>query len=248
MSAKETVAGADLIKKSLRTKTLHYGLLLNHPRNVAVVFPLLDSLRRVIYALSIVFLAQQPLLGIIILQLGTIVMIAYGLIEQPWKDPMINQQYTLNEVFTYVVCLFLMIFNGYIPTETRFTIGYVLIGVTSVYLVYNGIILMRKVTRLFKLLLRKWRTLRQKRSLSKEAKAIANKIEMDLSEQRIKMSSKELSSDSSHQDSEEGFPPVLKVDLISVSTGGYLAVIVMDEEKTAKLREEMKFLESSVDE
>jgi len=41
---------------------------------------------------------------------------------------------------------------------------------------------------------------------------------------------------------------VLKVDLVPVSTGGYVAVIVRDEEKTAKLHEEMKPSEPSIDE
>lgn len=57
-----------------------------------------------------------------------------------------------------------------------------------------------------------------------------------------------MSSDTSNSDSEESFPPVLKVDLVTVSTGGYVAVIVRDEEKTAKLHEEMKPSEPSIDE
>ena len=120
--------------------------------------------------------------------MGTLVMIAFGVTEWLWKDAVINQQYILNEIFTYIVSLFLLMFNGYVVTGTRLTMGYVLIGVTSVYLVYNGIIMMRKITRLSWLLLRKWRSLRRQRSLSNEAKAIANKIEIDLSEQRIRQS------------------------------------------------------------
>lgn len=55
-SAREMIAGADLIKKSPRVKTLFYGLRLNHPRNVAVLHPLMYTLRRIFFALAIVFL------------------------------------------------------------------------------------------------------------------------------------------------------------------------------------------------
>ena len=57
MSAKETVAGAELILKPPRFKTIYYGLKLNHPRNVALIHPVMYSTRRIIYALSIVLLA-----------------------------------------------------------------------------------------------------------------------------------------------------------------------------------------------
>lgn len=89
-SAREMIAGAALIEKSPRYKTLFYGLRLNHPRNVALVFPVLDTLRRLIYALSIVFLADVPLAGIWILLGTTLVMLIFALTELPWKQPLIN--------------------------------------------------------------------------------------------------------------------------------------------------------------
>ena len=37
-------------------KTLFYGLRRNHPHNVAVLHPLLFCLRRVLYAVAVIFL------------------------------------------------------------------------------------------------------------------------------------------------------------------------------------------------
>ena len=81
MKAKDIVAGTDLVNQPRRHKTLYYGLKLNHPRNVAIVHPLMFTLRRVFYALSIVLIATLPLLGVWIMLAGTLVMLAYVLTE-----------------------------------------------------------------------------------------------------------------------------------------------------------------------
>ena len=80
-SAREIVAGADLIEKPTRYKTLYYGLKLNHVRNVAIVHPLMFTLRRVLYALTIVLMPNWPLIGTWILLIGTLVMLGYALVE-----------------------------------------------------------------------------------------------------------------------------------------------------------------------
>ena len=51
------MAGAELVQKQPRFKTIYYGLKLNHPRNVALIHPLMYTTRRIIYALSVVLLA-----------------------------------------------------------------------------------------------------------------------------------------------------------------------------------------------
>ena len=90
MKAKEIVAGTDLVNQPIRHKTLYYGLKLNHPRNVAIVHPLMFTLRRVFYALSIVLIATLPLLGVWIMLAGTLVMLSYVLTEWQWKSRTIN--------------------------------------------------------------------------------------------------------------------------------------------------------------
>ena len=167
------IAGSDLIEKPNRYKTLYYGLKLNHPRNVAVIHPLMYTTRRIVYSLSIVLLANYPLFGVWILLGGTICMIAYAVTEMPWRDSIINHQHIFNEFMTYFICIFLLLFNGFVDARTRYNLGYLLIAVVTIFLFYNGILMMRKVTKLIKLLLRKWRVHRQQRSLMREANLIA---------------------------------------------------------------------------
>ena len=88
--AKEIVAGCDLVKKPVRHETLYYGLKLNHAKNVAIVHPLMFTLRRIIYALSIVLIATLPLIGVWIMLIGTLVMLAYVFTEWQWKARIIN--------------------------------------------------------------------------------------------------------------------------------------------------------------
>ena len=170
MSAKETVAGAELIMKPVRFKTLYYGLKLNHPRNVALVHPVMFSIRRIIYALSIVLLAQYALFGVWILLVGTLFMLAFAITEWPWNDVVINLQHIFNEVVTYFVCIFLLCFNSYLDAQMRYNLGYMLIGIVSIFLVYNGVIMLRKVSKLCQMLLKKWRVHRQQRKLWAEAR------------------------------------------------------------------------------
>jgi hypothetical protein len=80
-SAREIVAGVLLIQTPIRHKTLYYGLKMNHPRNVAIVHPLMFTLRRIVYALSIVLIASVPLLGVWVMLFGTLIMLAYALSE-----------------------------------------------------------------------------------------------------------------------------------------------------------------------
>ena len=75
------MAGIDLVEMPNRYKTLYLGLHVNHPRNVAIVQPLMFALRRVIYALSIVFLPKAPLLGVWIMLGVTLIMLIYVFLE-----------------------------------------------------------------------------------------------------------------------------------------------------------------------
>ena len=115
------------------------------------------ALRRVLYALSIVLLAQHALFGVWMLLGGTMLMLAFAVTEVPWNDSIINVQHIFNELVTYLTCIFLLLFNGFVDAQMRHGLGYILIGIISIFLVYNGIIMLRKVSKLCQLLLRKWR-------------------------------------------------------------------------------------------
>ena len=64
---------------SQRYRTLHYGLKRNHERNVAVVHPLMFILRRVVYALVIVFMEELMVFGVLVVMASCLIMLAYAL-------------------------------------------------------------------------------------------------------------------------------------------------------------------------
>lgn len=140
--AKEIVAGTDLVKNPIRYKTLYYGLKINHARNVAIVHPLMFTLRRVIYAFSIVLIATLPLLGVWVMLAGTLVMLAYVLTEWQWKARIINLQHVFNEITTYLVCIYLLMFTNFVNASMRVVLGYFLLGIFLCFIVYNAIIML----------------------------------------------------------------------------------------------------------
>ena len=86
LNARKIVAGIELIERPRRFKTLYLGLKLNHPRNVAIMHPLMFTIRRIIYAITIVWLPSIRLYGIWILLFSTLVMLCYALTEKPWHE------------------------------------------------------------------------------------------------------------------------------------------------------------------
>ena len=179
-SAREMIAGASLIKKPERFKTLYYGLRLNHPRNVALIHPLMFIVRRIVYALSIIFLAKYTLYSVWLLMIGTILMLSFAVSEMPWKDPTINKQHIFNELVTYFFSMFLLVCTSALPYARREDIGYMLICFLCVFIIFNGAIMMRKVYRVILLLVIKWRTWRRYTNLRLEAMLIAAKIKITL--------------------------------------------------------------------
>ena len=71
----------DRVQPCENLKTLYYGLKMNHERNVAVMHPLMFVLRRIIYALVIVFMDGEMIWGVVIVIVCCIVMLAYALSE-----------------------------------------------------------------------------------------------------------------------------------------------------------------------
>lgn len=174
--AREIVAGCDLVKKPIRHKTLYYGLKLNHARNVAIVHPVMFTLRRIIYALCIVLIATLPLLGVWIMLVGTLVMLAYAVTEWQWKARIINHQHIFNEITTYIVCIHLLMFTNYNTAQVRVLLGFVLLGVFVIFLVYNSIIMLICLCHNIVLWIRRCTTQSRRQKLKKEARHIISKI------------------------------------------------------------------------
>ena len=81
---------ADRVKANQSYRTLFYGLKPNQERSSAVIHPLMFLLRRVIYALVIVFLAETYLWGVFVVMFSCLCMLAFALTEFQWKDKIIN--------------------------------------------------------------------------------------------------------------------------------------------------------------
>lgn len=88
-----------------RYKTLFYGLKKNHPRHVAVVYPIVFLVRRLVYTCLILFLLSLPYITIVLLMLGCLAMLAFIFSESQWEDSIINQQHVVNEIGFYLILL-----------------------------------------------------------------------------------------------------------------------------------------------
>lgn len=79
------------VQPRLAYRTLFYGLKKNHAHNMAIVHPLAFLLRRVFYALIVVFLVEgAALFGAFLLLATCLVMLTFILVESPWVDQLIN--------------------------------------------------------------------------------------------------------------------------------------------------------------
>lgn len=72
---------AETVRRPERYRTLFYGLKRNHPRNVAIVHPLMFLLRRIIFALMIVYMDKIAVWSTFIFMFMTLTMLAYALSE-----------------------------------------------------------------------------------------------------------------------------------------------------------------------
>ena len=128
---------------------------MNHPRNVALVHPLMFTLRRIIYALIIVFMFKAPLLGTWIMLWGTLAMLAYVFVEMQWKSRVTNAQHIFNEVTMYIVCIHLLMFTNFVNGVTRVFFGYLLLGFFICFLIYNSILMLDLFWWLFRMFFRR---------------------------------------------------------------------------------------------
>lgn len=228
---------------------------------MAVIHPLMFTLRRISYALAIVLLPAYSLFGVWTLLCGTLLMLAFAMTEAPWRDEINNHQHIFNEFITYIVCIFLVLFNGYLDAQTRHELGYTLVAIISIYIVYNGIIMLRKITKLCQLLVRKWRTLRRQRSLRAEAQMITQRIKATYQNMFMKMDPDDdldgkggdgragleknvgVKVDDEEYDDEErpkiSLASLIRLDLLPMSTGGLRLNIGNDEKKIALLQKKI---------
>lgn len=131
----------DTVKPAQNYKTLYYGLKKNHERNAAVVHPLMFMIRRIVFALVIVFMDEIMYWGVLVVMFSCLLMLAYVLHEQQWQDRIINRQHTFNEIITYILCVLLLLYSNFVEAKTRDMLGFVLIGICFLFVIVNTIII-----------------------------------------------------------------------------------------------------------
>ena len=98
-------------------------------------------LRRIIYALVIVFMDEIPIWGVVITMVCCLLMLAYALHEKQWVDSIINSQHMINETFIYVLCVLLLLFSSYTGSKVRVLLGYFLIVLVLIFVIFNTIVI-----------------------------------------------------------------------------------------------------------
>ena len=145
------VSVQERIRLSEGYKTIHFGLKLNHERNVAIVHPLMFLLRRVAYATTIIFMAQHAVLGVISVMLCTLFMLAYSLSEHQWREPLINNQHIVDEIAIYILCVFALLFNNYLDPDMRYELGWLFIGICIAFTIFNFVVIVYHSARIWNL-------------------------------------------------------------------------------------------------
>ncbi len=80
--------------------------------------------------------------GVLIFMTMTLITLGYILSEQPWKDRIINRQHIFNECTLYILSVMMLLFSNFVEPEMRYMIGFFLISIVFIFLVYNFLIMM----------------------------------------------------------------------------------------------------------
>jgi len=139
-----------------RCRILFEGLILNHPRNVALVHPVLFMARRLILAITVVFMEETRHWGVFLTLIVTLAMLAYTVIERPWQDHYFVRQEIVNELVLYILCLLTLCFCHFESSlESRETIGTVFSCLFFVCAFSNLAVIVFVMLRHLKLVLRR---------------------------------------------------------------------------------------------
>ena len=78
--------------------------------------------------------------------------------EAPWQNSLINLQHFVNEVFFYVLITGLIIFSGVVTdTHDLIKIGWLMIALCCLFIVFNLTVIILDMLRFYKLLLKRYR-------------------------------------------------------------------------------------------
>ena len=86
----------------------------------------------------------------------TLFMLTYTCLEHQWKDPVLNWQQIGNEATLYFFCLFLVYCSiSETSVESRFSLGYVFIGVFLVWVCVNFTVIIWQALKFVKQLMKR---------------------------------------------------------------------------------------------
>lgn len=109
---------------------------------MAVLYPTLFLMRRVLYVVVILFMTQIPFLAVALMMLTCLAMLALVFNSAQWEDSIINQQHVVNEIAFYLVLLHVIVFVGLSPAPAAATVlGWTLISTLLATIIYNIIVM-----------------------------------------------------------------------------------------------------------
>lgn len=125
-----------------RYQTLFYGLKKNDPRQISVFYPFIYLMRRVVYVVLILFMAELPFISVVILLLWCLATLCLIWTEAQWEDVLINVQHAVNEIALYLILVQLSIFCGLTPTpHTALILGWTLITTIILTVFFNLLVI-----------------------------------------------------------------------------------------------------------
>lgn len=123
-----------------RSQTLLYGLRFDWKSHMQTFHISFFLLRRIALAFLLVFGEDIAYWGIQIMIATSIVMLCMLLTFNQWRVKIIQIQHIVNELFLYLLCWLLLVFQGAFPRmndETYEIFGYAVIGVVAVFVIFN---------------------------------------------------------------------------------------------------------------
>jgi len=132
----------DMATVNPRYATVFEGLKLNQPRNSAVVYPFAFLMRRLLFAIAIVFMSQQAILATVTTLVLSVAMLGFLVIEQPWKNPEHQKLDIANEALLTLALLLVLCGQCTTMDNSQSEIfGWILIGVLTLVIHLNVIVI-----------------------------------------------------------------------------------------------------------
>lgn len=96
---------------------------------------------------------------------------------------MINHQHIFNECTLYLLSVLLLLFSNYVEPEMRYILGFFLITVVFIFVIYNIIIMLLFSCRLLILIVKKQYYKLQRRKLGSQVKELVQELQVKIDEQ-----------------------------------------------------------------